>query len=55
MVMIKLEQKDAVRIVKKDFMFLRLVNFVLNVLEKNQKQYKISLTLFDEVWKERIK
>ena len=55
MVMIKLEQKDAVRIVKKDFMFLRLVNFALNVLEKNLKQHKINLILFDGVLKDRIK
>ena len=37
MVMIKPEQKDGVKIVKNYCMFLRQGIFVLNVLEKNQK------------------
>ncbi len=37
MVMIKLVQKEGVKYVKNDFMFMKLANIVLNVLGKYQK------------------
>jgi len=38
MVMIKLVQKEGAKNVKNYFMFLRLVNFVLNVLGNNSQK-----------------
>ncbi len=38
MVMIKLVQKEGVKDVKNDFMFLKLANIVLNVLGKYENE-----------------